>query len=127
MDETHFAALLDIDENLITSWQSLADIIERISNIDLSQLQYNQGASIEDLRASAAENYSIYQSLEDQVRSGKSISNKELETLAPEVQEMFSMMANGTYKMTADAKTFYETVNNLKLDGFQDTLAVMET
>jgi len=28
------------------------------------------------------------------------------------------MMANGSYKMTGDAKDFYETVNNLKLDGF---------
>jgi len=32
------------------------------------------------------------------------------------------MMANGSYKMTGDAKQFYETVNSLKLDGFIQTI-----
>ena len=77
-----------------------------------------QAAPEIDLQADAADKYNIYQSLEDQVSGGKTISKKEIESLEPEVQEFFSMMANGSYKMTGDAKLFYATVNELKLDGF---------
>jgi len=31
-------------------------------------------------------------------------------------------MANGSYKMTGDAKEFYDTVNSLKLDGFHEVI-----
>jgi len=31
-------------------------------------------------------------------------------------------MANGQFKMTGDAKEFYETVNNLSLSGFKDNI-----
>jgi len=32
-------------------------------------------------------------------------------------------MANGQYKMTGDAEEFYNTVNNLSLDGFKKNIA----
>jgi hypothetical protein len=35
-------------------------------------------------------------------------------------------MANGSYKMTGDAKTFYETVNAFKLDGFRNAIVSVE-
>ena len=35
-------------------------------------------------------------------------------------------MANGQYKMTGDAKEFYDTVNNLSLDGFKKNIAELE-
>jgi hypothetical protein len=35
-------------------------------------------------------------------------------------------MANGSYKMTGDAKTFYETVNAFKLDGFRNAIVSIE-
>jgi len=45
-----------------------------------------------------------------------------MESLDPEIQDFFSMMANGTFKMTGDAEDFYNKVNSLKLDGFFETL-----
>ena len=96
-----------------------------ISKVDLSNIDVING-NIDQIKAAAADKYNIYQSLEDQVRGGKTISKSELESLEPEVQEFFSMMANGSYKMTGNAKEFYETVNNLKLDGFFQTLNAID-
>jgi hypothetical protein len=51
----------------------------------------------------AADRYNVYQSLEDQVKNGKNVSKTEYQSLDPELQSYFSMMANGTFKMTGDA------------------------
>ena len=64
----------------------------------------------------------MYQSIESQVNEGKTISSDKLDALDPEIQKFFSMMADGTYKMTGDAEEFYEKVNNLKFEGFYSNL-----
>ena len=113
---------MGLDQSTIRDWGELADIIQRVANIDLnnvtSLVDGDPGAMLE----AASDKYNIYQSLEDQVRGGKSVSKKEVESLDPELQKYFDMMANGTFKMTGDAEEFYDKVNSLKLDGFFDTL-----
>lgn len=125
LDEDHFAALMDLialHPSVIKDWETLGNAIHYISEQDLSNVSNIANTDVGEIQAAAADKYNIYQSLEDQVAGGKTISKKELESLEPEVQEMFSMMANGSYKMTEDAQKFYDTVNNLKLDGFFQTL-----
>ncbi|MEE3324401.1 MAG: hypothetical protein VZR33_03625 [Methanosphaera sp.] len=97
-----------------------------MTTADLSNLQVltDPDAALE----SASSQYDLYSSLSDKISSSKkqTISSKEYETLAPEVQEYFSMMANGQYKMTGDAKEFYDTVNNLSIEGFKKNIADLE-
>ena len=122
LDGDHLGILMGLDQSTIRDWGELADIIQRVANIDLnnvtSLVDGDPGAMLE----AASDKYNIYQSLEDQVHGGKSISKKEVESLDPELQKYFDMMANGTFKMTGDAEEFYDKVNSLKLDGFFDTL-----
>ena len=122
LDGDHLGILMGLDQSTIRDWGELADIIQRVANIDLnnvtSLVDGDPGAMLE----AASDKYNIYQSLEDQVRGGKSVSKKEVESLDPELQKYFDMMANGTFKMTGDAEEFYDKVNSLKLDGFFDTL-----
>ena len=122
MDEDHLGMLMDLDQSTIKDWDTLAGIIQRIADIDLSNTASAVALDPESAQAAASEKYNIYQSLEDQVSGGKSISKKEMESLDPEIQDFFSMMANGTFKMTGDAEDFYNKVNSLKLDGFFETL-----
>lgn len=118
MDEDHLGMLMDLDQSTIKDWDTLAGIIQRIAGIDLSNTAAAIALDPESVQAAASDKYNIYQSLEDQVSGGKSISKKEMESLDPEIQDFFSMMANGTFKMTGDAEDFYNKVNSLKLDGF---------
>ena len=120
MDEDHLGMLMKLDPSTIKDWDTLAGIIQRIAGIDLSNTA--NALDPKSAQAAASDKYNIYQSLEDQVSGGKSISKEEMESLDPEIQDFFSMMANGTFKMTGDAEDFYNKVNSLKLDGFFETL-----
>lgn len=122
MDEDHLGMLMKLDPSTIKDWDTLAGIIQRIANIDLSNTASAVALDPESAQAAASDKYNIYQSLEDQVSGGKSISKEEMESLDPEIQDFFSMMANGTFKMTGDAEDFYNKVNSLKLEGFYETL-----
>ena len=126
LNPDQLAFLEDIKIDDLSSWEDLQHIIEYLSTADLSNLK-----PVTDPEAaldSATAQYDLYSSLSDQIASSKkqTISKKEYETLAPEVQEFFSIMANGQYKMTGDAKEFYDTVNNLSLDGFKKNIAELE-
>jgi hypothetical protein len=95
----------------------------------ISQLQFNNIDPLKDpdgALQSASDRYQKYQSLEDQVKSGKTVSASEFKELDPEIQGFFQQMANGSYKMTGDAKTFYETINAFKLDGFRNAIVSVE-
>lgn len=126
MDPQHFALLADIVnlEN-IDDWGTLEKRIREISKIDLSNLEPVVGDGVVSSNQAAADKYTFLQSLEDQIKSGKSISSTEFKRIgeqAPELQSYFTMLANGQYKMTEDAKTFYNTIDSLKLDGFRTVI-----
>lgn len=116
--------LFEVQPTAIKSWEDLGKAINYVSKQNLSNINF--GGDIDAMQAAASERYTMYQSLQDQVSSGKNISKKELESLNPEFQKFFSMMANGSFKMTGDAKEFYDTVNSFKLEGFYDTLNQIE-
>ena len=39
------------------------------------------------------------------------------------MQEFFERTFNSTYKLKEDAVDFYETINNLKINGFKETIS----
>ena len=122
---------LDFLQNLDFSNMGILDfynILLNISKLDFSNV--SEGLSIDKIKQdkqAASDRYVLLQSLQDQVSSGKSISKSEFKNISEQVpqgnwDQYFTMQANGTYKMTQDAKTFYNTVNSLKLDGFFSTI-----
>ena len=110
----------------LSGWQQLKDILEYMETADLSNLKVilDPDAAIEEATAQ----YDLYSSLAEQISSSdkQTIGKKEYEKLTPEVQEFFSLIANGQYKMTGDAKKFYDTVNNLSLEGFKQNIKDLE-
>lgn len=116
----------DIQLKDISNWEDLQHIIEYLSTADLSNFKTvtDPEAALEE----ATSQYNLYNSLSNQISDSKkqTINKKEYENLAPEVQNFFTMMANGQYKMTGDAKEFYDTVNNLSLEGFKKNIADLE-
>lgn len=124
-DEQHLEELFkafELSPSIFSNWETLGNVIDNISHTDLSNIK-----EISAMQGDAAENYAFYQSLENQVRSGKSVSKTEFGDLAPQIQSFFTMMANGSYKMTEDAEQFYTLINNLKLEGFKNTLFQIES
>lgn len=126
LSDDQFAALLRLDPDTINNWEQLGYACQQLAKLDFSNFRNITDADLSEIQQAAADQYNIYQSVQDQVSSGKTISSKELQSLDPELQQFFSMMANGSYKMTGDAREFYETVNNLKLDGFYQTIDAID-
>lgn len=125
LDEQHLEELFkafELSPSIFSNWDTLGNVVDNISHADFSNIK-----EISAMQGDAAENYAFYQSLEDQVRSGKSVSKTEFGDLAPQIQSFFTMMANGSYKMTEDAEQFYTLINNLKLEGFKNTLFQIES
>ena len=128
LDPQHFAALTDmlqLHPSLLTSWEKLGEFINYIAQQDLSNVKDVTG--IEQAQATAMQNYNVYTSVQDSVKNGKRIKSEEYQKLDPEAQSFFSIMADGTYKMTGDAQDFYELINNLKIKGFEDTISQINT
>ena len=109
-----------------SGWKDLVKLLDYIAEEDFSNLDILQ--NLNEQFEAASSQYSIYSSLIDQISSSKkqTISKTEYEELAPEVQKYFSLIANGSYKMTGDAEEFYATVNNLSLEGFKDNITKLE-
>ena len=119
----HLNELQRLDASgIITSWESLQEVIASIADLDLSNIQEVANTNIE-----ATDRYTFFKSLEDQIKSGKNISSKQIQRFADynasSLQQYFTMMANGQYKMTGDAKQFYETIQKFELSGFYDQIA----
>ena len=118
------AQYFEVSPATFDSWEHLIDLIQKANSVDeqpkkqpTPQQQY-----LESLQDQATENYNLYQSLEDQVKGGKNISKSEYQNLPEQVQEYFSRLANGTYKMKGDAEQFYNLINNLKTEGFKNAI-----
>ena len=129
LDEDHFIKLLNFDQSRIKGWNDFKNVLQYISSLDFSNVENlakTGPMDPEQAKAVAGENYTFYQSLQDQVRGGKTISSKERERLEPQLQSMFTMMANGSYKMTDDAEKFYTTVHKFKMQGFYDAVRNIE-
>lgn len=118
------AQYFEVSPATFDSWEHLIDLIQKANSVNeqpkkqlTPQQQY-----LESLQDQATESYNLYQSLEDQVKGGKNISKSEYQNLPEQVQEYFSRLANGTYKMKGDAEQFYNLINNLKTEGFKNAI-----
>ena len=120
-NDQQFAEFLKLDPETFQSWNTLRDTLTEISQKDFSNVK-----DIASMRASAEQDYTYFSSLQDQVSSGKNISNKEFESLAERgaenLQEFFDKAANGTYKMVGDIQQFQAAVDDLKFEGFYEVL-----
>lgn len=127
LDEAHLNLLQDWDaEGLVTDWDKLNQIITKVSQIDLSNISNVSEFTVGSNEA-ATDIYTFFNSLKNQVKSGKSISSKEINDRLPQygasqLKQYFTMMANGQYQMTGDAKQFYEVVTSFELSGFFDRM-----
>ena len=121
-DYEHFGFLEDLKLDNIKDWQDFENIVKYLSEADLSNLKVV--ANPQGQFEAATEQYNLYSSLSEQIAGSKkqTINKKEYQTLQPEIQKYFERMANGQYKMTGDAEEFYNTVNNLSLDGFKKNI-----
>lgn len=57
MDEDHLGALMKLDPSTIKDWDTLAGIIQRIANMDLSKTP-------KEAQRAASDQYNMYQSIE---------------------------------------------------------------
>lgn len=126
LDDTAITWLQYINLDNLSSWEQFENIIKYLENVDLSNLLIVTDPF--SMLQFATEEYNLYDSLEDQIKSSKkkTISKKEYENLGEEAQKYFTLTANGQYKMTGDAQEFYETINNLKLNGFKKNIEALE-
>ena len=93
-------AFVDLDLNSIKGWESLGDILQKISEMDFSNTDALK-VDTEAIKEAASDRYSFFQSLEDQVLEGKGISKATFKSLGEQeggaqLQQYFDIMANGT-------------------------------
>jgi len=105
----------------ITKFKSIDDLLNYINNYiskinSFDEIDYTK-LDLDAIIDYASDIYVKYQEIEDKIKSGKNLSKKEFGELIPELQEYFTQLANGTYKLTGDAQEFYKIVDQYK---FQD-------
>ena len=83
-------------------------------------------ATPEQMRQQAIDQYKNYTSVEDKVRKGQNISDEQFSLLDAQVQQMFADTADGMHKFIGDAETFYEKINSLKVDGFENAIKFVQ-
>ena len=83
-------------------------------------------ATPEQMRQQAIDQYKNYTAVEDKVRKGQNISDEQFSLLDAQVQQMFADTADGMHKFIGDAETFYEKINNLKVDGFESAIKFVQ-
>ena len=133
LDDQQLAALLELDPDGISSWEEFEGILQKVAQIDFSNMT-GLNADINAMQEAASDRFTFFQSLEDQVSSGKGVSKstfKQLGEMLPEedverIKQYFDMMSNGTYKLTENAEQFYNLIDSFKLEGFYDTLDAIE-
>lgn len=70
----------------------------------------------------ATTKYSSLQKAKEYVEDGKSLDKEDFDLLSNEVKQFYTLMADGTYKMTGDAREFYKVVKQQEQQGFRDIL-----
>ena len=119
MSEQQLEAIEGID---ITNWETFQNIVKYLEKVDLSKLKV-----VEEPFAgldAAIEQFNLYNSLSEQIAGSKkaTISGKEFQKLSDEIQQFFTLTANGTYKLTGDAIEFYDAVQGKSLQQFKNNL-----
>lgn len=85
----------------------------------ISTLQSSHGIAEE-----AAEDYQALHDVIDSLTTGDTISEEDYQALGGDIYDSFFLkMADGTYKLTTDAQTFYDIVNKESIDNFKDNIS----
>ena len=72
--------------------------------------------------AAATEQYASLHKIIDGLNSGDNISAEDYQALGAEYQEYFTLMADGTYKLTGDALDFYQAVHGNTIENFKSII-----
>lgn len=70
----------------------------------------------------ATTKYSSLQKAKEYVEDDKSLDKDDFDLLSNEVKQFYTLMADGTYKMTGDAREFYKVIKEQEQQGFRDIL-----
>ena len=70
----------------------------------------------------ATTNYSGLQAAKNAAEKDSTLDADEFKELNPELKQFFSLMADGTYKMTGEAEDFYKVITQLEQQDFRDIL-----
>lgn len=70
----------------------------------------------------ATAKYSSLQKAKEYVEDGKSLDKDDFDKLSNEVKQFYTLMADGTYKMTGDAREFYQVVKDQEQSDFRKIL-----
>ena len=70
----------------------------------------------------ATKTYSGLQAAKNAAEKDSTLDAEVFQELNPELKQFFSLMADGTYKMTGEAEDFYKVVSQLEQQGFRDIL-----
>ena len=123
LTEEQLEKFFELDPENIKSWEQLLYILQHID--ELSKKDAIQVGDIQARQKANLDNFSKYDAVSEKVSQGKEIKEADFQELTPQLQKFFDYAGEGMYKLGADAKGFYDAVDSLKLQGFQDTLAAI--
>ena len=127
LDDAHLEKLNEyIELNPITlqNWDTLKTTLEYIAGLDLSKKKKKeqQVKPPEHFLKQASDQYNAYQKVIDAVQSGKTIAEDAYADLDEKAKTYFDYMADGTYKMTGDAKEFYDYIKKQQMQEYLNKL-----
>ena len=74
----------------------------------------------------ATERYKALHEVINDLENGATITQEQYDALGGDIYESFFLkMADGTYKLTTDAKTFYDVVNEQSIDSFKQNIELI--
>lgn len=76
--------------------------------------------------ADATERFKALHDVINELENGSTISQEDYDALGGDIYESFFLkMADGTYKLTTDAQTFYDVVNKQSVDNFKQNIELI--
>lgn len=114
------------DVTLTSFKQSLEDagVVTNLTDEELKEyirtMQEATGAT-KDFN-SLSKTYADIHSIIDELETGDTISSEDYQKLGEGASEYFTKMLDGTYKLTTDAQSFYDMIQNQQIIDFQNSL-----
>ena len=118
---------LDVDyqwiiDNLIKIGEAAKGSLPSVGELDSTIRSMSNAPSAQDISKETTQQYSNYQDIKDAARGDKTISPQQYQDLDAPIQEFFRITGDGTYKLKEDATGFYNAINNLEIQSFEQGL-----
>ena len=123
LSEEDLKKFVQLNPDIVTDWDQLLYILQRISKIDLKNV-----TEIGDVQSRQRENldkFKKYDEVKQSVSQGKEIKDADYDELPQTLQQFFTYAGDGMWKLANDAKGFYDAIESQKLKSFQDTLSTI--